>query len=80
MKKLNVAIIGAKFMGKAHSSSWSRVHRFFDFTAETWKTRGRKRNRCHCLRRASLGMVNLRTLAPLKISIGNAQAPGASTD
>jgi predicted dehydrogenase len=36
MKKLNVAIIGAKFMGKAHSSSWSQVHRFFDFTAETW--------------------------------------------
>lgn len=30
MKKLNVVIIGAKFMGKAHSSSWSRVHRFFD--------------------------------------------------
>ncbi len=30
MKKMNVAIIGAKFMGKAHSSSWSRVHRFFD--------------------------------------------------
>lgn len=30
MKKLNVAIIGAKFMGKAHSNSWSRVHRFFD--------------------------------------------------
>ena len=25
MKKLNVAIIGAKFMGKAHSSLWSRV-------------------------------------------------------
>jgi hypothetical protein len=36
MKKLIVAIIGAKFMGKAHSSSWSQVHRFFDFTAETW--------------------------------------------
>lgn len=30
MKKLNIAIIGAKFMGKAHSSAWSRVHRFFD--------------------------------------------------
>src|ERR1700732_672252 len=34
MKKLNVAIIGAKFMGKAHSSSWSRVHRFFDVPFE----------------------------------------------
>ena len=34
MKKLNVAIIGAKFMGKAHSSAWSRVHRFFDVPVE----------------------------------------------
>jgi predicted dehydrogenase len=34
MKKLNVAIIGAKFMGKAHSSSWSRVRRFFDTPIE----------------------------------------------
>lgn len=34
MKKLNVAIIGAKFMGKAHSSSWARVHRFFDVPFE----------------------------------------------
>ncbi|MCX6626708.1 MAG: Gfo/Idh/MocA family oxidoreductase [Candidatus Solibacter sp.] len=34
MKKLNVAIIGAKFMGKAHSSAWSRVHRFFDVPIE----------------------------------------------
>ncbi len=34
MKKLNVAIIGAKFMGKAHSVSWSRVHRFFDVPFE----------------------------------------------
>ena len=34
MKKLNVAIIGAKFMGKAHSASWSRVHRFFDVPFE----------------------------------------------
>jgi predicted dehydrogenase len=34
MKKLNVAIIGTKFMGKAHSSSWSRVHRFFDVPFE----------------------------------------------
>jgi predicted dehydrogenase len=34
MKRLNVAIIGAKFMGKAHSSAWSRVHRFFDVPYE----------------------------------------------
>jgi predicted dehydrogenase len=34
MKKLNIAIIGAKFMGKAHSSAWSRVHRFFDVPFE----------------------------------------------
>ena len=33
-KKLNVAIIGCQFMGKAHSSAWSRVSQFFepDFT------------------------------------------------
>jgi predicted dehydrogenase len=34
MKKLNVAMIGAKFMGKAHSSAWLRVHRFFDVPFE----------------------------------------------
>jgi predicted dehydrogenase len=34
MKKLNIAIIGAKFMGKAHSSAWSRVKRFFDVPFE----------------------------------------------
>jgi predicted dehydrogenase len=34
MKKINVAIIGSKFMGKAHSSAWSRVHRFFDVPFE----------------------------------------------
>lgn len=34
MKKLNIAMIGAKFMGKAHSSAWSRVHRFFDVPFE----------------------------------------------
>lgn len=34
MKTLNVAIIGAKFMGKAHSSAWSRVHHFFDVPIE----------------------------------------------
>jgi len=34
MKKLNIAMIGSKFMGKAHSGSWSRVHRFFDVPFE----------------------------------------------
>jgi predicted dehydrogenase len=34
MRKMNVAIIGAKFMGKAHSSAWSRVHRFFEVPIE----------------------------------------------
>ena len=34
MKKMNVAIIGAKFMGRAHSSAWSRVHNFFDVPIE----------------------------------------------
>lgn len=30
MKKMNVALIGCQFMGKAHTSAWSRVHQFFD--------------------------------------------------
>lgn len=30
MKTLNVAIIGSKFMGKAHSNAWLNTHRFFD--------------------------------------------------
>lgn len=30
MKELNVAIIGYKFMGKAHSNAWSNVSHFFD--------------------------------------------------
>ena len=30
MKKLNVAIIGYKFMGKAHSNAWKNVPNFFD--------------------------------------------------
>src|SRR5438128_12453966 len=29
-KKLNVAMIGYKFMGKAHSNAWRQVARFFD--------------------------------------------------
>jgi len=33
-KKLNIAIVGAKFMGKAHSSAWSRVQQFFDVPFE----------------------------------------------
>lgn len=31
---LNVAIIGANFMGKAHSNAWRQVGRFFDLPAE----------------------------------------------
>ncbi len=34
MKKVNVAIIGTKFMGKAHSNAWSRVNKFFDVGLE----------------------------------------------
>jgi predicted dehydrogenase len=30
MKKLNVAMIGYKFMGRAHSNAWRQVARFFD--------------------------------------------------
>lgn len=30
MKELNVAIIGCKFMGKAHSNAWKNVNSFFD--------------------------------------------------
>jgi len=29
MKKLNIAMIGYKFMGKAHSNAWRQVSRFF---------------------------------------------------
>lgn len=34
MRKLNVAIIGHNFMGKAHSNAWSNVTKFFDLPAE----------------------------------------------
>jgi predicted dehydrogenase len=34
MKKLNVGIVGYKFMGKAHSNAWSRAPQFFDMEAE----------------------------------------------
>ncbi|NQW48727.1 MAG: Gfo/Idh/MocA family oxidoreductase, partial [Planctomycetes bacterium] len=33
-KRLNVALIGTKFMGKAHSHAWSSVAKFFDLPAE----------------------------------------------
>lgn len=33
-KKLNVALIGTKFMGKAHSHAWSQARKFFDLPAE----------------------------------------------
>src|SRR6266496_3491822 len=30
MRRLNVAMIGYKFMGKAHSNAWRQVGRFFE--------------------------------------------------
>lgn len=33
-EKLNVCLIGYKFMGKAHSQAWSTVGRFFDLDAQ----------------------------------------------
>jgi hypothetical protein len=30
MKKLNIAMIGYKFMGKAHSNAWRQAPRFFE--------------------------------------------------
>jgi len=34
MKKLNIAIIGHDFMGKAHSNAWKQAPHFFDMEAE----------------------------------------------
>jgi len=34
MKKLNVAMIGYKFMGRAHSNAWRQVGKFFDLPYE----------------------------------------------
>jgi predicted dehydrogenase len=34
MKKLNVALIGYQFMGRAHSNAWRQVGRFFDLPLE----------------------------------------------
>src|SRR5512138_1784794 len=34
MKKLNVALIGHNFMGKAHSNAWRQAKYFFDVAAE----------------------------------------------
>ena len=34
MNKLNVAIIGHNFMGKAHSNAWKKAPYFFDMEAE----------------------------------------------
>ncbi|MBV8859435.1 MAG: Gfo/Idh/MocA family oxidoreductase [Acidobacteria bacterium] len=34
MKKLNVAMIGHRFMGKAHSNAWRQVGRFFETPSE----------------------------------------------
>ena len=33
-KKLNVAIIGSKFMGRSHSNAYLKVHHFFDLPVE----------------------------------------------
>ena len=33
-RKLNVALIGAQFMGKAHSNAWRKVGMFFDLPAQ----------------------------------------------
>ena len=30
MKKINVALIGYKFMGRAHSNAWRQAPSFFD--------------------------------------------------
>lgn len=34
MKKINVAMIGYRFMGKAHSNAWRQAPRFFDLPVE----------------------------------------------
>lgn len=34
VKKINVALLGTKFMGKAHSNAFRQVHRFFDMNVE----------------------------------------------
>ena len=33
-RKLNIAMIGHRFMGKAHSNAWRQVRRFFDVPVE----------------------------------------------
>ena len=33
-KKVNVALVGAQFMGKAHSNAWRQVGMFFDTPVE----------------------------------------------
>jgi hypothetical protein len=33
-KRVNVALIGAQFMGKAHSNAWRKVGMFFDLPVE----------------------------------------------
>src|SRR4029434_10884488 len=33
-RKLNIAMIGHRFMGKAHSNAWRQVSRFFDVPVE----------------------------------------------
>jgi len=33
MKKLNIGIVGYKFMGRAHSNAWKKAPQFFDMPA-----------------------------------------------
>jgi putative heme iron utilization protein len=33
-KKVNIAIIGHKFMGRAHSNGWKQASNFFNLEAE----------------------------------------------
>jgi predicted dehydrogenase len=33
-RKLNIAMIGHRFMGKAHSNAWRQVSRFFDLPVD----------------------------------------------
>src|SRR6187200_3212978 len=36
MKKLNIGIIGTKFMGRAHSNAWKKAPRFFDLGSQPY--------------------------------------------
>jgi predicted dehydrogenase len=36
MKKLNIGIIGTKFMGRAHSNAWIKAPLFFDLVSQPY--------------------------------------------